>query len=311
MRGIDRDWSQTPAAQKQLGTFAEMSRDASPKLRLRSTIVIGHYAQHAAAAAPAVMERLEDPDEAVQVAAVESLGRMGAPAIQAVPLLIDRIVSADSADTIGKRDKVSRSLDGIDSGWRERTETKAALQSLVQELESEDATKRMLSLLTLRLFQLPRERTIALVMPLLLDPEKEIRDRVPFLLRSYDSDWLREPTSQVRNFTPRAIEAMGHESRDVRVAAIKLLSQIAPLPRSTDTSWQDRALQIATGQFRYGQSAAEALKKLLADDDPNIRSQAAAALGQFTMRCEEAILPALVERLDDEDPQVVTAALAP
>ncbi len=309
MRGIDRDWPQTPAAQQQLASFAEISRDASPKLRLRAITAIGHYGQHAAAAAAAVIERLEDPDKAVQVAAVESLGRIGPSALNAAPPLIDRLVSTDLTHTIDERDKVSRALDGIDPEWRQRSEAKAALQRLIQDLKSDEAQARMLSLLTLRLFQLSHDRTVTLVMPLLLDPDKEIRERAPFLLRYYDFNWLQKSSSQARSFTPRAIDALQHENREVRVAAIKLLSEIAPLYQQSDTSWQDKTLQIVTGQFRYGQSAAEALTELLADDDPVIRSQAAAALGQFTSYCE-TFFSALVERLDDDDPQVVTAALS-
>ncbi|MBI1178173.1 hypothetical protein GC207_12130 [bacterium] len=145
------------------------------------------------------------------------------------------------------------------------------------------------------------------------------------LMRSHNSPAVRQ----------RALQAMvhiGQEAVPVMIGVVSNLSQpsdlwiLAPLGR-LDTNvvplipalvsqTQNTNLTIALGIIdflrdlsQYPELAVPALKKSLEDPRPQIRSEAAHGLGQFSGRAKPA-LPALVKALRDPDDQVRAAATA-
>jgi RNA polymerase sigma factor (sigma-70 family) len=112
---------------------------------------------------------------------------------------------------------------------------------------------------------------------------------------------------------PLLVKALKDENREVRVRAVKALGEMGTSPRAAvvallEVLRQDRSLRIpvigALGSLSAeAGSVIPALARFLADENPDVRSEAARALTRFGPRARAAV-PALVQAFKSKDRHV-------
>jgi hypothetical protein len=97
-------WSEQEAAADALGRIGAAAvpalidalHDPDPAVRIKATAVLGRMGSDAKDAVPHLVKLLDDPDESVRKAATRTLGRIGPPADQAVPALVRTLLQPPS-----------------------------------------------------------------------------------------------------------------------------------------------------------------------------------------------------------------------
>jgi hypothetical protein len=98
-------WTEEDAARDALGRIGAAAvpalvtalRDPDPAVRLKAVEVLGRMGDDAAAAVPDLIKLLDDPDPDVRKAATRTIGRIGPAAKAAVPALMQKLLESPSS----------------------------------------------------------------------------------------------------------------------------------------------------------------------------------------------------------------------
>ena len=98
-------WTEQDAARDALGRIGAAAvpalitalRDPDPAVRLKAVEVLGRMGDDAAAAVPDLIKLLDDPDPEVRKAAARTIGRIGPAAKAAVPALMQKLFESPGA----------------------------------------------------------------------------------------------------------------------------------------------------------------------------------------------------------------------
>jgi HEAT repeat protein len=267
---------------KTLAEWARVLKDDDPALRARALQAIAQFGTRAAAALPALQEGLRDPDHFKQIALIQTLGKIGPPALPALLDCLDR-EELEYAVMVALRDV----------GY-------PAVPPLRQGLASEDVVLRRRSIHGLALLGYFAQSALPMVKQALGDRDALVRVRAATALRAIDGSI--DPGLQV---LLEALKDKDAEIRRLAAAAIVTTDPRAAAPVRAalkDDSARVR-VQAAHALWRLDRQDAAFLPVLteaLKDRDDQARADAAKALGEIGTGAKGAI-PALLDAVKDTD----------
>ncbi len=260
--------------------------DRDPDYRYLATQALFALADEADSAIQPLIVALDDEDPAVRAGAAQVLGEIGTPASAAESKLValhkdkDAVVRVSAILALGQ-------VTGSPSAER----MIAALQDENQSVRDQAAS------LIVRMGQ----PAIPALSKLINEPDAaSSRRAIDILGRIGHEDGL-----------PLLMDALGHQDREIRDAAILALGDFGPLSiphlakLRTDPNWQKRWAGVYALMLIASPEAAEPMVAALVDDDDRVRYQAIEGL----TRLRDDALPALKRALEHEDAKVRLAVV--
>ena len=299
----------TEEEKKRIEDLIVQLKDPSLRVQMQAAETIGEIADKAEAAVPALIEALKPRTEGsvvyfgVSQLAAKALGKMGVQAKVAVPALKELLDGGSRAQAavalwrIGERAESNfpKLIPGLIEALKDgapdvRTDAAAALQTIVEHTEA-----AVPALIAAMRHSNPEVSLYAIRALGTMGAKAEAA--VPALVESLDA-W----NALVVRAAAKALGQMGVKAK-VAVSALKEL-----------LDGGSRA-QAAVALWRIGERAESNFPKLipglleaLTDDDPDVRTDAAAAL-QTTLEHAEAAVPELIRARLGDNPQVSKVAI--
>ena len=291
------------AAAEATSNLIALLKDADEAVRCEAADSLGKVAAGEAAAVPALVELLQDVTPLVKASAARALGVLkttAAPAVSAlVPLLQDQDASVrtTAAEAIAKVG----------------TLTEADTESLVEGLASPDNVVRAQTAQALGTIGAPAQEAASALVEAATDSNDRVRGEaiqalgkigesaadvaVPSLVRA-----LKDQDNWVSAMAAEALGQMG-ESAILNGAAPALIRSL----RHINPQVRGNAAESLGKMGGASVQARSALERACQDEDGGVRSQAVRALGALGPAKES--WPALLTGLLDADPQVRTSAV--
>jgi HEAT repeat protein len=266
-------------------------KDSDPAFRWMSAVALSRIdAKAARAALPLFIERLRDPDGRARWDAMQCVSGMGLEAKPAAPAVMEMVkkgdgVAADILTSIAGPDALEALpllLENLSDEW-DLSESiarigPAAAPGLMKSLEKTDAKNRPLVVKTLGLLASKSRDLIPAIQKLLEDADGRLREAAADALGGIDP--------KVKEAAPALQKSLGDDEAGVRLAAARALFSIQGIEAAMVIPVMTRALK---------------------DDDPDMRRDAAALIGDFGAAAKDSV-PALIASLKDPDGGVRSAA---
>jgi HEAT repeat protein len=313
-------------------TLFDALKDSDPAVRalaaqamaneVRRTAAITKGAQDAYAqpVKAALAEALKDRDRAVRVQAASGLALLSVTSEECFEVLLRaaRTPTAESK-TIGGVDDRFRALGDLAYCYRDRPET---LTVILAAMTDHEARVRRQGLIALGLY-LPgstsvTEPIVQALLELLDDEDDYIRGNagqalsrigrrvasraVPHLIRN-----LEVPRSAFRVSTAHALGKFGIDAADAR-PALRALAD-GNVGRDVRNAAEEAIVAIEKACRTFDEELLPELIAMLGNEEPSVRARAAAELAEHGPRAKAAV-PALIQALDDPDPEARSAASA-
>ncbi len=299
---------------KPAGAWVARLNDDDLRARWHATYALGQIGPGAAEAVEPLAAMVADKygHEYVRSGAAWALGRIGPAAEPAVPRLVETLRS-QPPPVVSVRRTVPQALGRIGPAAR------PAVPELLKLLDDEDRAVRVNAAAALwRIAE--HERAIPALVAMLRTGTGTLPYKAAVALgklgapQKGDAALFRAEESRVPFFEviPALIESLGHADDDVRRAAGRSLGQLGPttipaLRQALDHAQAPVRRHAVVALGWIGEPAVPALIEALKNDLPPVRLTAARELGRLGPAAAEA-RGALIEAVDDPDPQVRAAA---
>jgi HEAT repeat protein len=316
------------SAQETAPALVEALSDRNDRVRAKAVQALGKIGEGAAdVAVPSLVRALQDRDNWVSALAAEALGEMGDSADEAVPALMRALrhinphVRGNAAESLGKMgtaavrarralESACRDEDGAVRGQAVRAlgalaPPKASWQVVLSGFQDADPQVRTAAVEAVSQWGEPDEAALRSLMPLLDDPNDQVRMKVAEVL------------PKLAGATPAVIDGLCRrlledDSVLVQFYAAQALSKLGPaaaaaggaLLRAAQTmevAVREQAMRAIA--MIQPPEAAMAFASGLRDADGEIRKMASAGWMKAAAVPEE-VIPALVEALRDPEVQV-------
>jgi HEAT repeat protein len=308
--------------------------DRAVAVRAQAARALGGLGKAAAPAAPELVARLKEPNEALRIATAEALGRVGAgPAtVPALVALLDDAspeIRTAGARALGELKGAAGAavpalvplLQETDDGVRQAAAEAVAeigalsgdaIAALTAGLASSDNAVRAQTAEALGEIGVAAEQAVEALSVALVDDNERVRasaaqalarmgeaaaEAVPELV-----DALSDPDNWVSALAAEALGEIGEDAAAAAPALVRALRHANPLVRANAAE--------ALGQIGDGARAAVGpLTAALADAEDGVRVQALRALGEIG-GLDAAARSTLLATVDDANPEVRSAAVA-
>ncbi len=254
--------------------LVEALKDERWVARKGAANVLGMLGRRATESAPALLEALKDERREVRAAAARALGGIGAPPDEAVPALVHALedefpsVRRRAAEALGKLGTPSR----------------PAAPALIRASKDKHADVRGIAVWALGSICPKASDAVSAFIHALSDKDANVRIAA--------ARALARSGPAAKQAAGKLIEALRDSNRSVRFLALAALGRVSGDPKGT--------MQASPALIR-------ALILALKNEEGNMRSSVARALGKIEPGAKEAI-PALTEALKDQYGPVRTRA---
>jgi HEAT repeat protein len=248
---------------KRLKQWVELSRDEDPKVRLRAVVHVG-LGPFNKAAVPALRKSLRDEDRTVRLAAIVALGEIGTEAAEAADDLGARLKEEDPDACV----KICEALANFGS---------AGVPALMDALKDDNREVRRAAVIALSEMG-PDAKAAG---PVLAAIFRHIDSKSPYNEAKQALMSIGEPA------VPALIDALKDPSEDVRRWSLEALWTIGPaakaaipavLERMEEEDLRACAIGVLDSMGAKEPAVVDALRKALADPNPEVRDAAADAL---------------------------------